>query len=653
MQPLWVLVFVLLNGLALIAALAICVRVGLEGRAERALGVSMLWNALVLAPVHATGVANVLTRPTLSIASVVLSAATFALAARGHGIEASLRAAMREGVQLGRAPFEILRQCFRHGPIALAAWFALAFALAWTLALVYLAPSESWDGVWYHDTMVGYAIQQHGYAPAYLPPTDLVQQANGYPRDSEMSALWLVLFTDRRFIELPNTLAVVPLALATAAFCRRWGRGDPAIAFLWGVAIVLFPGVRLEMRTTYCDNFYAAWAAASFYFATHPKMDVRRGVLASVALALCLGSKSMGLMLVPLLAVIALAILAVRRGLAGWKGTAATGLVAAAVIVLFGGFKYLLNWKQYGNPFFPIALTVAGHAFPGPIQLDSVDVSGSNAQTFANLLAVPVPGHDFVDTRVYGYGMSVGYVLGPTAGLALIVALASAIPGLASAALQRRRPTSRELEPVQVLLVGAVALVTLWKSPALWAARYNVHAVVVAMAATHWLSHRLARPEALATGAAAACFVTNVIAWNWSQPGWQYDWAQIAALARMPPQERAATSQLDVKSTMLARERELGDGDVVVWSDDLPFPSLLWNERMSNHLEYVPSGDGTSYVDQAERIGAKWLVVGTGNPAMGVVQARSDRWQSVGSVHAHSQGPCTAFRRIGGAPTER
>jgi hypothetical protein len=547
----------------------------------------------------------------------------------------------------------MLRESFRHGPIAVAAWLALAFALAWTLALVYLAPSESWDGVWYHDTMVGYAVQQHGYAPARLPPTDLVQQANGYPRDSEMTALWIVLFTDRRFIELPNTLAVVPLALAVAAFCRRWGRGDPAIAFLWGVAIVLFPGVRLEMRTTYCDNFYAAWAAASFYFATHPKMDVRRGLVASVALALCLGSKSMGLMLVPLLALVALVFLAVRRGRAGWMGTVATGLLAAIVIVFFGGYKYLLNWKQYGNPLYPIALAVAGHEFPGPIKLDWVDVSASNAQTFGNLFAVPVPGHDFVDSRVYGYGLSVGYLLGPTGALALVVALGAAVVGLASAAVARRRPTARELEPLQVVLVGAIAIFTLWKSPALWAARYNVHAVVVAMAATHWLSHRFSRPEALATGAAATCFVTNVIAWNWSQPGWQYDWAQLAALARMPAEERAATSQLNVKSTMLARDRELGDGDVVVWSDDLPFPSLLWNERMSNRLEYVPPGDGTSYVDEAERLGAKWLVVGVSSPAMAVVEARADRWQAVGSVHAHPQGPCTAFRWIGGASSGR
>ena len=179
---------------------------------------------------------------------------------------------------------------FQAGPLAIAAVTALAFALVWTALLTYLLPSDAWDGVWYHDLAVGYALQRHGYSEVDLPPGGF-QQAFGYPRNSEMSSLWFVIFADRKLIELPSVLAAIPLALGVYCLCERYGKGASVASLLWAVAMVLLPGARLQMRTTYVDLLFAAMTVVAFYFASDP--DLRsdgRTIMASVAIGLALGS---------------------------------------------------------------------------------------------------------------------------------------------------------------------------------------------------------------------------------------------------------------------------------------------------------------------------------------------------------------------------
>src|SRR5438874_2520793 len=104
----------------------------------------LVWNALVLAPIHALGHLGLLTRTALAV-------------------------------------------------------------LLFSMLQAYLFPSDAWDGIWYHELTIGYAIQHHGYRAIDLPPA-LIQQANGYPRNVEMTALWFVFFTDRRLVDVVNAV---------------------------------------------------------------------------------------------------------------------------------------------------------------------------------------------------------------------------------------------------------------------------------------------------------------------------------------------------------------------------------------------------------------------------------------------------------------
>ena len=96
--------------------------------------------------------------------------------------------------------------------------------------------------------------------------------------------------------------------------------------------------------------------------------------------------------------------------------------------------------------------------------------------------------------------------------------------------------------------------------------------------------------------------------------------------------------------TARARERELGDGDVVVFSG-APFAGLLWNERFSNRLEWIDSKAyrGAAWLEEADRRSAKWAVVEHRSPLVRLLQ-ESVAWEEIGPADGSGR-PSHAFRR--------
>jgi hypothetical protein len=135
----------------------------------------------------------------------------------------------------------------------------------------------------------------------------------------------------------------------------------------------------------------------------------------------------------------------------------------------------------------------------------------------------------------------------------------------------------------------------------------------------------------------------------WAEPGWITHLPTALYLANQSPRERAAFHSADytmARETALARDAELGPGDLTAWADTCAFPSLLWNEWFSNRIQFFPPStvNADEFVDRVEQSGAKWLAVGSGSAEWGIVTARSTKWQEIGP--ASTTGPPTiAFRR--------
>lgn len=637
----------LLSLLAWVAALSIAVRARLDGRAERLLATSLLWNLVVLVPIHVLGLLGALTAPALAALSVAVSAVVLAITFAGRPWRAHAAEVRAAFVGLARLPLDAVREAFVAKSFVLVGVASMLALVTWTAWVSYLAPSDGWDAIWYHESTIGYALQTKSYAP-FAFPMNLSQQANGFPRSCEMTNLWFVIFTDRKLLEVVNSLMCVPLAAATFLLTRRM-HTDRLAALGWASAIVLVPGVALELRTSYVDVHVAAILVGALHFATRPTMRVRDAWLATAALVLLIGSKSMALAWVPLLAVVALALLIHQNARTRARDVALAALGGALAIALAASITYWRNWVHFQSPLWPVGWDSPrlGIHWPGVQRLEDTDLARPLASILAGMAAAPVPGKDFADTRVHGYGLAVPFVLLP-------LGLVAAVVGMVRFGLDillQRHVDGRSITRRWMLLAG-LCLAMAYISPALWSARYNVELVVGLMAGTSYLARCLARgrtaPSRLLEGAVATTIAMNLVSLYWTTPPvGGLTIAESFRYARRPAAERATHPLAEWTITpevAAARERELGKGAVVVFSDDVTFPAELWNEHFTNTLVYLPTprsqSDALAALDQA---GAAWVVGKDGGQFIRAARSEPARWELIGTA---SRGfPTVAFRR--------
>jgi hypothetical protein len=143
-----------------------------------------------------------------------------------------------------------------------------------------------------------------------------------------------------------------------------------------------------------------------------------------------------------------------------------------------------------------------------------------------------------------------------------------------------------------------------------------------------------------------ACLVSSLVFLYQGDPGWAVTRAEARQLARLRPEERAAwksTVWSPTPDTALARDRELGPGDVIAYSDD-KFAALLWSEGMRNRVEYVPYHSSRSvFLADLENVHAKWAVIMPGDGYEFLRQ--SPDWEAVGLLSPNGGSPWYAFRR--------
>jgi hypothetical protein len=313
-------------------------------------------------------------------------------------------------------------------------------------------------------------------------------------------------------------------------------------------------------------------------------------------------------------------------------------LIGAAAIV------YLRNWVLFKNPLYPFAFSVRALdlSFSGPWSMaDIAAMRAPFSETYLAALSAPVPGKDFYDTRVHGYGIAIPFLLVPLSAIGACIAVARTI---GRAHWPARCKEAAGLAGSERLVVALAAYATLMAvfSPGLQYARYNVHVALIVMLVVHWMG-RIASFRRFSESLAITSIVTGLAMHGWAEPGWNVPWRTMISLWRSTPAERAASqlSEWTMPSKVAAaRETEIGPGDVVAFGDDVEFPALLWNERHSNRVVYVPYAP--SYRIALNAAGAKWTV--TGNEQIARELLTSGKWQLVGS--ASNAGKTNAYRRI-------
>jgi hypothetical protein len=365
---------------------------------------------------------------------------------------------------------------------------------------------------------------------------------------------------------------------------------------------------------------------------------VRDALAATLAMLLITGAKSSALTMVPPLMLVTYGRLLLAQGKARRGAALAVIGGGSAAIVGMGALTFARNWLAFRNPVWPVTFSEPrlGLQWRGLVTLQKLTPSKSLGVMLAQKYGHPVPGIADILARDYGYG--VPWVVLPLALLALVAALI--------VALRRRRAGRPDAPTENLLLLAALGAVLLAGTPNASSARYNVHLVAVLVVAIAWAAGKMREAARFHEGAVAGTLLLTLVPMVWT--GWFFgvDGKGITALLRRSHAERASSYAGDFHlspEVARARDRELGPGDLVIFTQETLFIGALWNDQLSNRVEYLERRDTHDFLDEIEKRHARWVVVGGPSALRAALMAPNSGWELVGPAGAPDK--MVAFRK--------
>jgi hypothetical protein len=621
------LVFFFLSAAAIVAAASVGVRAQWDSRAELFTGIFVIAHAIISFTTLGLGWLNLLHRPVLAGAVLGVSTLTFLATSwrKPFGQHAKDTLAALKGVALLPVDAFVLAARKRH--IAFLGLLITVPTIAYTMWLSYLAPTTGWDGLWYHDTMVGFAIQNHGFRFLDIPST--LDYVNSFPRVCEMMNLWFVYFTDRRFIEMVNAALSPALVAAFYVMARRF-ESSPLRALTWALAFLWIPGALLQLNSTYIDTHIVTIHLATLAFAMRPKLRLRDAIVAGLAFGLLSGTKGHALTWIPFSGSVAFGRLFWQNFRARKAATVAVAALGVASIAFVALPTYARNWIRYKNPIFPVEFvseTLKVH-FPGHQRLE--DIGRPFMKVLGDIYTFHSPGADHFDIGSHGYGYGIPWIAIPLAVLAFAVAVGKSffarISGIPS-------PRTDNL-----ILTTVPVLVTAPMSPALWSARYNLHVAAGLMLLAVWASSSRGL-RLFGDVPASACLLMSFLFMYFAEPGFNVKLDDARRMARVGPVERASfewVGHWGLHDFQWHRENDLKPHDVVAFTDAYLFPSHLWNERYENDVIYVRYTSGPQFLKDLDDANVKWVTTHRGRTGYQDL-ATSPTWEEMGMATKNAE----------------
>ena len=220
------------------------------------------------------------------------------------------------------------------------------------------SPPLSWDSLEYHAFFPARWVQLGSLAPFAAPGG--MDTCRAHPINGELLVAWVMLpFHGDLFVNLVSIPAMLLAAVALYAMARRLGAG-PAVA-LWAPVVFCFsPPMWSLVTTQYSDILGVETTISGLLFLLRYISAWRRCdlFLAAAGFGLCAGTKHGGLLAAVLccgsLVIVKIACRRVRPRNLALLGSAM--LVAAAT----GGYQYIRNWIELGNPVYPAGISLGG-----------------------------------------------------------------------------------------------------------------------------------------------------------------------------------------------------------------------------------------------------------------------------------------------------
>jgi hypothetical protein len=640
-----VFLFLLLTGSVARAALSVAVRARLDVRAETVVATTILACSIVLAPIYLLGVCGALRRGPLAASVVALAAGAVAASTWGVDRRAQMRRTAHELSRIARAPMDVILEAWRRRSPVLPGLLWCFALFAWMLAAAYLAPSwREWDALWYHEPIIGFSIQNGGFATVDLP-AGTIQAINGYPRAAEMLSLWFAIFTGRRFIDLASVLLMPGCFAAVYAMTRR-ATGDRLVSAGWAAVVCTLPVYAELLQTVYVDPALAAFSAASALFVLRTPLRAREALIGALALAITANIKVSGVIIAIPLAMVA-AVQLLRASGPGQRGRALLTIASGgALIIALSAATYARNWITFHNPLWPhmrVRVAWLGIDWPGDFEWGETRAT-TQGQINANMpwrsflreLFLPPGGRDNTHGDVQRYGLGLVWIVLPASVIAVLQLLRESLFAVVGNASRRDRERL-----LQAWVLTAVVVLALATSINRTQVRYQLMTIALWIPVVAWTFRRR---SPLGESLAFATLVGSFASTAWDMPMWRSfpGPSDLVALWKTDAPQRELEPRFGapvVTEVGLAREAELTAGKTVI-TDDFVFPAVLWNNDYSNRVVYVRPG--VDLATKADELGATWIYANS-RSAADRLRANPD-WKGIGALYVEGWG--TAFRRV-------
>jgi hypothetical protein len=646
----------------LVLVTSIAVTSAIASRAEAVIAGSVVFNAILIVPIYALGLTNHLTKLSLGFFVVCACALLLGLMGLRNGAEL-FRALPLRMLTLAILPAIGIRRCWQKRSLHAVAAILAASMLPYMLIVSYLAPAwRDWDGLWYHEPLIGLTIQNHGFKPEPLPGG--LQVINGVHRLCEMTQLWFGIYGGRRVIEMANVFFMPLYAATVFALVRRYTK-EVSSGVAWASAFVLLPGYLRLVQSALVDPQACALLLAAAYYVTHPQLDRRNALLAILATTLAAGAKIWSIVPVGMLSVFLLVRLLRRTSKNG--GLATAGLVSLGAFTVLGmqALTYVRNLILFKNPVWPMLSydnPKLNIHWAGGLPLDfgkargGVDINEPFDVFYRQMLAPPysvISGGHFWQVNDYGFAWA-WVVLPVFAVAALVVWFRWWWAFMATRVIRIRTVSPEDYALSSAMMLAVTAAASLYLSPAIYIARYHIASLGMLAGCLAWLVSRW-RTTRLSDDAALIASIGSFILMCWAPVKihsfvYLYPPSQIVSWLKVPyPQRELEDIGSPEVPRMLvapantavanAREKELKKGDVFAF-DYIDYYALLWNNDYSNKALWLQST--TDPLGEAERANAKWVYTRGGTALFSQIVS-NPRWEIVGPLEAENQG--SAWRR--------
>jgi len=447
-------------------------------------------------------------------------------------------------------------------------WLLMGIGGVWTALLIVWLPTLDWDGQWYHLPKVFSRLQWGdlrpipGYWPYFI---------TGLMEIGELLILWPVMAFRHAWVSDGGSWLFWWVGILAIYAIGRKAKLSPR-ALGWGALIWAFaPVVWLQARTAHVDLMVAGLFLAGLNFALDCSGSRQGSALVAMVAGLVGGIKQGAVIYGMILALLWVGGIVAQRRPKVIERQSLLGMIGLWLLFSAPGWiQYLDRWIRYGNPLWPVELTIAGRViFQGPLALAWQE---GNMHTPTLIRGLPkwlqwwpiwleLDNRYFYASSANGFGPQ-WWILG--------------LPGIVFWLL---RPGQSQ----RLVLVG-VSLLILLISPWSWHTRYVMFLAAIGS---------LGVAEVLSSGRLCTKILIRVlilvsvgyvIALSMDSPAWL---GEIRRQALLPPEWRRATFVGAMEGAFRWLDQNARGSARVGYGDSLGLIGMLWGEDLRHQVTYV------------------------------------------------------------------